>query len=70
MTTLTATVPHDAVTAEVARVFDYPFTGTTAFTLPTFTPPEDFSIGLVVGPSGSGKSSLLMNNFLLSPKPK
>lgn len=56
----TVRVTLDAITAEVARLFDYPFDGSTTFLPPRIDGlPEEFSLGLIVGPSGSGKSSLL-----------
>lgn len=54
------TVQQDDVTAAIAKVFDYPFTGTTEFEPPHMPEtPADFGLGLIVGPSGSGKSTLL-----------
>tara|TARA_R110000868_G_scaffold63324_2_gene191250 strand:+ start:114 stop:1154 length:1041 start_codon:yes stop_codon:yes gene_type:complete len=44
---------------EACAAFDYEFTGTSTFTVPDVHAPEDFGIGLIVGPSGSGKSSAL-----------
>jgi GNAT superfamily N-acetyltransferase len=57
---LTALVEHDELTKKAAAVFDYSFTGQTTF-LPAALPemPNDFSIGLIVGASGTGKSTLL-----------
>jgi GNAT superfamily N-acetyltransferase len=45
----------------VCRLFDYQFDGTSTFNVPRITPPSDWSIGLIVGPSGSGKSSALQH---------
>ncbi len=53
------TVAQDAITRDISSLFDYDFDGTTTFEPPEFSPPKDFSIGLIVGPSGSGKSTLL-----------
>ena len=53
-------VTPDTTTARVAEAFDYAFTGERVFEgweKPTI--PDDFGIGLIVGPSGSGKSLLL-----------
>lgn len=60
-----STVRQDDITAEISKMFDYKFDGTTEFVPPTISPIDrettlkDFSIGLIVGPSGSGKSTLL-----------
>jgi GNAT superfamily N-acetyltransferase/ABC-type lipoprotein export system ATPase subunit len=58
---LTSTVELDELTAELIRPFDYDSTGTENF-YPYRLPeglPEDFSIGVIVGASGTGKSTLL-----------
>lgn len=57
--TLTSTVIVDDMVKAVSTAFDYEFTGTSTFTVPDFTLPTDYQIGLIVGPSGSGKSSIL-----------
>jgi GNAT superfamily N-acetyltransferase len=57
---LTATVEIDAVVVGAASIFDYKTDGTSAFTpwrKPTL--PETWGIGLIVGGSGTGKSTLL-----------
>jgi len=60
MVTLKSQVQTDHITNEISRMFDYQFDGQTEFTLPEFQKPkEGFNIGLIVGASGSGKSSLL-----------
>ena len=66
MTVKTATIKTDEITTEISRLFDYEFDGTSSFTVPTIPNLErqmyvdqPYSIGLIVGPSGSGKSSLL-----------
>lgn len=56
---LTCSVQMDEAARSVCALFDYPFDGTSRFAVPTFRPPEDWSIGVIVGPSGSGKSSAL-----------
>ncbi len=57
---LTSRVKPNAITDDVAKMFDYPFTGETTFEVPSMPEPlEPFRIGLIVGPSGSGKSTLL-----------
>ena len=66
MKTKTVEVKPDEITGEIGRLFDYDFDGTSSFTIPTISAAdrnlyldEDYAIGLIVGPSGSGKSSLL-----------
>jgi len=56
---LKSQVELDDVTLECARSFDFQFDGSSTFDVPTLEAPQDFQIGLIVGPSGSGKSSLL-----------
>src|ERR1039458_8096827 len=56
----TSTVELDPVTLELSKPFDYTFTGERVFTgwsKPNV--PSEFQLGLIVGPSGSGKSLLL-----------
>lgn len=57
---MTSTVERDDITAAAVKPFDYVFTGRTEFR-PAEIPnlPDDFGIGLIVGASGTGKSSLL-----------
>lgn len=62
----TTTVNTNDITKEISKSFDYEFDGTTTFQIPKIPYIEKqahidcgFSIGLIVGPSGSGKSSLL-----------
>lgn len=55
---LRSTVKQDEFTAYVSGLFDYPFDGTTEFTLPAVELPTA-GLGLIVGPSGSGKTTLL-----------
>lgn len=56
-------VEVDEITQKVTQAFDYEFDGSSTFK-PYQKPdvPDDFDIGLIVGPSGSGKS-LLLNKF-------
>lgn len=63
MKTVSCTVKLDDFTKEACKPFDYEFTGETKFVLPDFDPPKDFFLGLIVGPSGSGKSQLLSEHF-------
>jgi hypothetical protein len=60
----------DGVTTRIAEAFDYPFTGERVFEgWKKPKTPANFRIGLIVGPSGSGKS-LLLKEFGLEAKPK
>lgn len=53
-------VTQDDITSSVASLFDYEFHGETVFEVPRLPPtPSEFGIGVIVGPSGSGKSSML-----------
>ena len=62
-------VDADAATKAVARSYDLPFSGSSSFRLPLLPRvPADFGIGVIVGPSGSGKSSLLRARFA-APRP-
>jgi GNAT superfamily N-acetyltransferase len=60
-TPLTSTVEMDEITQDLIRPFDYKSTGTESF-YPYVLPddlPKDFGIGVIVGASGTGKSTLL-----------
>jgi len=59
MKTLISTVEQDEITKECSKSFDFQFDGSTKFQVPFFEKPENFQIGLIVGASGSGKSSIL-----------
>ena len=60
MKKLTSQVQVDNITDEISKMFDYKFDGQTEFTVPNFRNiNKDFNIGLIVGASGTGKSSLL-----------
>ena len=53
-------VKQDEITKEISNSFDFEFDGKVSFTMTRFKRPEnDFNVGLVVGPSGSGKSNIL-----------
>lgn len=57
---LSSTVPVSELALELIKDFDYETDGVTTFT-PYATPllPDDFKIGVIVGASGTGKSTLL-----------
>jgi energy-coupling factor transporter ATP-binding protein EcfA2 len=57
--TLTCNIKLDDISKNLASAFDYSFDGSSAFELPVVSVPDEYAIGLIVGPSGSGKSSLL-----------
>ena len=59
MTILKSKVQQDAITDRVSSASDFKWTGENSFTVPEVTLPKDFSIGVITGPSGSGKSSIL-----------
>lgn len=61
--TLKSAVSTDDITNEISKMFDYQFTGESIETIvyPDF--PKEFKIGLIVGSSGSGKSTILKNCF-------
>ena len=65
--TLSCIVEIDDVTLKACEPFDYVFDGTSKFVLPKFEVPRDFTLGLIVGPSGSGKSSILKRYFPEEP---
>lgn len=57
---LTTTIQPTDIDKDVAKAFDYEFTGETTFNVPAFVKPtNEFGIGLIVGASGSGKSTVL-----------
>lgn len=58
---LTVKVKQDEFTAKVAQAFDLDFDGTIETEIPDFKfpPYNSYNIGLVVGASGSGKSTIL-----------
>lgn len=59
MKILKSQITQDEITKELSQSFDYKFEGETKFKVPDLDIPEKFQIGLIVGASGSGKSSLL-----------
>ncbi len=53
-------VINDEITRELSNSFDYSFDGISFFDPPNMPDvPADYSLGLIVGPSGTGKSTLL-----------
>ena len=56
---LKSKVELDEITDRISAASDFTFTGENTFEVPMFKMPESFGIGLIVGPSGSGKSSIL-----------
>lgn len=59
----TSMVKQDPLSLALASQFDYPWDGTTSFTPPKIeNVPKTYGIGLIVGPSGTGKT-LLLNRF-------
>ena len=62
--TKTIRIEPDEYTDYVSSAFDYKFNGTSTFVVPPFEKPDDeFSIGLVIGSSGSGKTTILREFF-------
>lgn len=56
-------VQRDPISAELAQAFDYEWDGTTTFEPFPIPPiPDHYGIGLIAGPSGSGKS-LMLSHF-------
>ena len=60
---LQSTIENDSITERISKVFDYRFSGTVKeiIQLPIF--PTEFQMGLIVGSSGSGKSTILNRKF-------
>jgi len=64
MITKSVKIVPDEFTAYVSEAFDYAFDGTSTFYLAEFNKPVgEFGIGLVIGSSGSGKTSMLREHF-------
>lgn len=63
MSKLTVRVEQDEFTAKVAQAFDLDFDGVIETEIPDFEFPKynSYNIGLIVGASGSGKSTILRN---------
>jgi len=59
---LTCEVQQDEILTDISNVFDYNFEGISKTSIPDFPIneiPENYNIGLIVGSSGSGKSTIL-----------
>lgn len=56
---LEARVTLDETLIDLAQACDYSFSGVSEFQVPSMIPPQNYSLGLIVGGSGTGKSSLL-----------
>lgn len=56
---LKSAVKDDEITRRISQMFDYKHDGYVEerITIPTF--PDDYQIGLIVGSSGSGKTTIL-----------
>jgi len=57
--TKTIKVELDSILENLAQASDYTFTGESSFFVPEFDVPQDFSLGVIYGSSGTGKSTLL-----------
>lgn len=67
---LTSTVERDDLSIKLSQQFDYSWDGSTSFQIPQMGPvPQNYGIGLIVGPSGTGKT-LLLNRFGITKSPK
>lgn len=60
---LVSTVKQDKITEQISKIFDYQFEGGVREILKVPIFPQDFDIGLIVGSSGSGKSTILKTAF-------
>jgi GNAT superfamily N-acetyltransferase len=72
MNTLTVKVEVDQTLRNALEPFDYKFDGTSVFNLPDFDAPNrdgSWAIGLIVGPSGTGKSQLLKKHYGITADP-
>lgn len=56
---LSCKVDLDDVLLQISSASDYEFDGSSSFQVPSFIPPKSFQLGVIIGPSGTGKSSLL-----------
>lgn len=60
---LASIVQQDEITDKISRIFDYDFMGKVVETIDIPSFPTEFDIGLIVGSSGSGKSTILKRAF-------
>ena len=60
---LKSSIKQDEITKEIAKNFDYEYSGETIVEIEIPNFPKSFEIGLIVGSSGSGKTTLLKNCF-------
>ena len=60
---LKCNVVNDDITDKISQMFDYKFEGQVVEKIPIPIFPKDFGIGLIVGSSGSGKSTILKHCF-------
>lgn len=60
---LRSSVRTDEITDKISEMFDYKFDGETEETISFPQFPKEFEIGLIVGSSGSGKSTILRERF-------
>ena len=60
---VSSSVEQDSITEQIGKIFDYQFQGEVSekISVPIF--PKQFEIGLIVGSSGSGKSTILKKCF-------
>jgi len=56
---LTSSIQPDDTVESLANMFDFKYQGESSFFLKKFDIPKKYILGLIAGPSGSGKSSLL-----------
>ena len=61
--TLSSKIQQDYITNEISKHFDYLYNGETIVEIPIPNFPTTFQIGLIVGSSGGGKSTLLKTCF-------
>eukprot|EP00494_Astrolonche_serrata_P034013 UN34282 len=59
-------ITESDLTLEATKAFDFKFKGRVTFDLPSFPSddiPKDFLIGLICGPSGTGKTGILYDHY-------
>lgn len=56
---LKTSIKTSAIDEHVSKIFDYKLTGTIETEIPDFIEPTDYGVGLIVGPSSSGKTTIL-----------